>query len=123
MRILCLMIFSFLHGANLKVDPIHHQLSIYGSIPLTKGVEPIRFLYTSHGFFLHNKLQVNADLTVVEFLGPEGSPYRFMRKHKSHAFKMDPKTLEMTVLTGIDEPHLGLIQVECKRHSSTKKGF
>lgn len=114
------MIFSTLFGANLKVDPIHHQLSLYGSIPLTKGVEPIRFPYTDHGFFLHNKLQVNADLTVVEFLGPEGSPFRFMRKHKSHAFKMDPKTLEMTVLTGIDEPHLGLIQVECKRHSEVK---
>lgn len=117
MKILCLILFSVLNAAIPKVDPLHHQLSIIGSIPLTKGVVPVRFPYTANGFFLHLKLQVNANLTVVNFLGSDGANFCFSRKHKTQPLKMDTNTLESTVLTGIDEPHLALTKVECQKHS------
>ncbi len=105
------------------IDPIHHSLHLSGSIPLTKGVEPIVFYYTLEGANPHLKLEINANLTEVRFRDSSGGSWKFSRKHKKNTFLLDPKIGQSLSNLGTNFTsftHPMCIFIEAHRHSEVQ---
>ena len=120
MKIFLFFCFFPLFSATLSIDPIQHKLHVWGSVPLTKGVEPISFHYTAKEPFPHLFLEINANLTEAGFKDTSGGFWKFKRSNKKNSFYLDPDTIKGLSNYGSDYTS-GTnplnVKVECSKHS------
>ncbi|MBM3197562.1 MAG: hypothetical protein FJZ61_06250 [Chlamydiae bacterium] len=120
MKIFLFLCFFPLFSATLSIDPIQHKLHVWGSVPLTKGVEPILFHYSAIEPFPHLFLEVNANLTEAAFKDTSGGFWKFKRSNKKNTFYLDPDTIKGLSNYGSDytsRTNPSSLKVECTKHS------